>query len=283
MKRNLLLLAVLILACLPSCEKDDDGPKLTEMKFENLTEELVIGETNTFVFTCVPESIKSNPDAIWSSDDTDIAIVDAKGLVTALSIGETVIRIKDENLVASFTLKVIPVKVTAITFKTKTSEIKIGSTLQMKFGVTPLDAIDNVLVWTSSDEGIATVNDGVVEGLALGPVIISAESNGIRSEHIVTITPIVVETITIEGLTVAVTAGKTFQLVFDVLPLDATDQTLVWHSANEAVATVDQDGLVTAVAVGNSEITATSVNGIVGTVQFGVSPIAPPPPPPPAF
>ncbi len=279
MKKKLLFLAVSFLACLASCN-DDDTPTLAELKFDKPTEELVLGETKTYVFTYSPEVV-DKPEVVWTSSNDEVADVDAHGLVTALTVGETTITIAKEDFTASFQLIVKPIKVAEITFVTESTEIKIGDIIDLEANVLPDDASDKTLTWSSSDATVATVVDGIVTGIAVGTAVITAENGGVSAVHTINVLHNEVESITITGLTVAATAGSTHQLVFEVLPLDAIDKTLVWKSASEAVATVDQNGLVTAVAVGNSEITATAVNGIVGTVQFGVSPIAPPPPPPP--
>ncbi len=277
MKRNLLLLSAFILACLSSCS-DDDRPKLAELNFASTTEQLVLGETKTYAFTYSPKTV-DQPEVVWSSSDDKVANVDAAGLVTALTVGKTTIKITNEKLTASFELIVNPIMVTAITFDTEQSEVLVGDDIVLEAKIEPVDATDKSLVWESSDVKIATVEDGTVTGVSVGTAIITVKNNGITTNHTIKVLPVLVNTINIETPSVAVTAGKTHQLVFTVLPSNASDKTLVWKSANEAVATVDQNGLATAIAVGNSEITATSSNGIVGTVQFGVSPIAPPPPP----
>ena len=126
----------------------------------------------------------------------------------------------------------------------------------------------NLLLWTSSDETIAKVNpDGTVKGLAPGEATITATLKNdeaiTNSVKIYVRTP--VKTITIEPVKVDLLVGSSndkaiSQLSFSIDPDDAYDKTVIWTSSNEKVATVNENGLVTAHSKGSANIIATSTD-----------------------
>ena len=108
----------------------------------------------------------------WVSSKTDVASVDTNGLVTSLAVGSTTITAsKDGYRDGTITIKVDleTIKVTA----TETSVVK-GSTIN-------LTASKDGVTWTSSDESIAKVANGVVTGVSFGTVTITASKQGFNS------------------------------------------------------------------------------------------------------
>jgi len=77
---------------------------------------------------------------------------------------------------------------------------------------------------------------------------------------------VLADNISVTGVTLnehstTLTVGEINQLIASITPTDATNTTIVWASSNESIATVDNNGLVTAIASGSATITATSVDG----------------------
>ena len=77
----------------------------------------------------------------------------------------------------------------------------------------------------------------------------------------ITVEPILVQTISLDETTKELEVGDSFKLVASVGPSDATNKAISWSSNNESVATVDDEGLVTAIAVGGATITAATADG----------------------
>ncbi|MDE5422725.1 Ig-like domain-containing protein [Ancylomarina sp. DW003] len=280
MKKTALLLLI-AMAFITSCSDDDDDPKLNKLSFDNETEALVIGETKTFEFNYEPTTV-DKPIVTWSSSDENVATVDATGLVTALSAGESTIAIlSEESLSASFELTVSAIEVTAITFETASSTVLLGKDVTLQATVAPNDATDKTLTWESSDVSIATVQDGVVTGVSVGTATITAKHGDISATHTVEVLPVAVTSVTITGMPASVLKDRTYQLAAEILPENATDQTIVWASEDSAIVTVDETGLIKGIAVGKANITATSVNGIVATIEANVISGGGGPPPPP--
>lgn len=118
--------------------------------------------------------------------------------------------------------------------------------------------------WQSSNPSIATVDkNGLVRGISPGAADITVTSNkGGTATCSVTVTGVAVTGVTLDQTSITLTAiGQTRTLTATVSPTNATDKTVTWSSLDPAVATVDAAGIVTAVAEGNTSVTATTVDG----------------------
>lgn len=131
--------------------------------------------------------------------------------------------------------------------------------------ITPWYATEQTLVWASSDTTIATVDSlGVVTGVKEGFATISAtttDGSNITATCTVTVKPIAATSITIEPLSANITAGDTYEFSLSIAPENATYKTANWSSSDETIATVDENGIVTGVAAGQAQITATTIDG----------------------
>lgn len=165
-----------------------------------------------------------------------------------------------------------PNPATAVEVTGDSSEVEMGSTLQLSAVITPANA-DNAkdLAWSSSDEGVAKVDaSGKVTPVALGTAAITATVGSVSGTYEVTVVPRVVPAtkVSIAGAASALKVGETCQLSATVEPADSTDKA-AWSSSDEAVLKVDQSGLVTAVGNGSAVVTATagSVSAETGAIQ----------------
>ncbi|MDE7347325.1 MAG: Ig-like domain-containing protein [Muribaculaceae bacterium] len=158
----------------------------------------------------------------------------------------------------------IGVMVTDIALNTTELSLTEGETASLTAAVAPENATDKTVTWTSSDESVATVSDkGVVTAVKAGTATITATSaNGKTATCSVTVAAniIPVESIAISKAELSLTEGETAALTATVAPENATDKIVTWSSSDESVATVDNEGNVTAMAVGDAVITATCGN-----------------------
>ena len=163
------------------------------------------------------------------------------------------------------------VKVTGVSISPNNSKIKVGETVALTATVSPNNAGDKRVTWTSGNESVATVSQsGVVTGVSAGLVAITATSmdGGKTGTASVTVEPggSVPSTISVTGVTLEKTEltleeGKTEMLVAKVSPDDATNKKVTWSSSDASVAKVDDNGTVTAVKAGSATITVTTVDG----------------------
>ncbi len=215
----------------------------------------------------------TNQNLLWSSDNPQIVSVDSSGLVNSSNnTGTTTVRVKsvDGGFSASclFTVTATPVLVTGIYLNKESTTIAAGNIENLFALVTPADATNQNVTWTSSDSSIASVDiaSGAVTGIAAGgPVTITATTadGGKTATAYVTVVS-TVKAVTGVSLTKSSTTVKTGameKLAASVLPSDATNQNLIWKSGNSQVATVDSGGVVTGVSAGTASVTVTTIDG----------------------
>ena len=121
--------------------------------------------------------------------------------------------------------------------------------------VAPENTTDT-LVWTSSNDAVATVKDGVVTAKSEGTATITAACGSAKAECVVTVLPPILATgVTLDKAALKLYEGDAAKLTAMVKPEDTTDKTIVWTSSDKTIATV-KDGAVTAVKAGTATITA---------------------------
>ena len=157
--------------------------------------------------------------------------------------------------------KLVPVAATGITLDQSTLTLDKGATAQLTATLTPADATTEV-VWASSNEAAVTVDNGKVTAVGEGTAIITATAGeGVSATCNVTVTAATpVESVTLDQTTLNIEATKSATLVATVLPADATNKNVTWTTSDAAVAIV-KDGVVTGVAAGTADITATTEDG----------------------
>ena len=151
------------------------------------------------------------------------------------------------------------IAVESVKLSASSMELTIGDQKSLNATVSPSNATNKTINWTSSRPNVASVtSDGIVEGLSAGSAVITASSvNGIKAncDIVVKEKVVPVSSVTLDKTTLTMTEGDTWTLTATVKPDDATDNTVTWASSNTSVAKVD-GGKVTAVAQGTATITA---------------------------
>lgn len=155
-----------------------------------------------------------------------------------------------------------PVAVSGVALNKKVATVNVGKTVTVKATVTPANADNKTLVWTSSNTKIATVSNGVVKGVKAGRVIITAKTTD-GSNISATCTVTVKQPVTRVSLSKKATmyTGKKLTLKAKVNPANASNKALTWKSSNTKIAKVASNGVVTGVKAGTVKITATAKDG----------------------
>ena len=222
--------------------------------------------------TVLPETTY-NKDITFTSSDETVAKVDKDGTVTALKTGECTIKAvaSDGKTMAECKVKVV-VLVEKITLNTTAFSLKKGQSSTIKATVTPENATDKAVTWTSSDETVATVDkNGKVTSLKAGKTVIRATSStqGVFAECTVNV-KVDSTSVSFKDKEIVLYCGDTKALTAEVLPKDNTNSGLTWTSDNEKVATV-KDGTVTALTAGTATITVkTADSGVTATCKVTV-------------
>ncbi len=229
--------------------------------------EKTLTEGDTFIITATidPETT-TDKTVTWSSSNTDVATVE-NGKVTAIAPGTAVITASTANgLEASCSVTVTAKIIEAVGISLDVTEKTLteGDTFIITATIDPETTTDKTVTWSSSNTEVATVENGKVTAIAPGTAVITAStSNGLTAQCNVTVEKkiILATSITLDKTSVEAEAGTTVTLTATVLPDDATDKTVAWSSSDESVATVDQEGNVTIIALGFAIITAETTDG----------------------
>lgn len=150
----------------------------------------------------------------------------------------------------------VVIPATGISLNKESTTIAKGGTEQLEAQLTP-EGSNSAITWSSENEEVATVSeDGTVTGVEVGTTTITATANGHSDSCEVTVN-VPLEGIEITGTASTIKAGTTTQLSIRYIPEEATGTgTVEWSSEHEDIATVDQNGLVTAIKDGTTTITA---------------------------
>lgn len=229
---------------------------------------LTEGETMQLTATVAPANA-TNTDLVWYSSDEAVATVSTSGLVTAVAAGTAVIGAKANDgsgveALCSITVEPKVYLVATITLSNTEATILEGETLQLSATVSPDNATNPSLTWTSSNAEVATVDEsGVVTAVSAGESVITVKANDgsevqatcqITVEKAIVLVNEIVLNVTEKTLNV----GDSLQLTATVSPADASDPTFSWSTSDSLVAIVGADGLVTALTPGEVVITATA-------------------------
>lgn len=158
---------------------------------------------------------------------------------------------------------VAPPVATGIELSPQTLTLTVGNTAQLSATIIPENSIETEITWSVLDPAVATVENGFVTAVAPGETTITATVGNVSANCAVTVNKVDVESITLSETSASITVGTTLQLTAVVAPDNATNKEITWSSTDEAVATVDQNGLVTGIAEGEATITVVA-DGIYG-------------------
>ena len=205
-------------------------------------------------------------DCKWSSSDTAIAKVDSKGLVTGVRPGRATITVTllDSGKKATCTIVVKAVNPSSVKLNATSVSIDPGKTYALKATISPSNATEKSVYWTSSNTSIATVSaNGVVKGLKPGKVTITCttRANNKKASCAVTVKPIKISKVTLSRSSLTLNYGKTFTLKATISPSNATNKSVKWSSSNTKVVTVTSSGKVKAVGTGKAYITCKPADG----------------------
>ncbi len=206
----------------------------------------------------------------WSTSNRAVATVDENGVVTAVKLGKATITCKAKSGKYAICTVWVYGNAESVSITTRATSLNVGKTLALSAKSLPANAYAPI-TFSSSDEAIATVDavSGVVRAVSRGTVTITAATpNGKTAAKALTVlTPVTL--VTLDKSALLLEAGKTAQLTAVSEPGDATD-TYRWSSSSRAVATVDENGLVTGAKLGTTLITVKAQSGKKATCKVTV-------------
>lgn len=267
--KKFLLLSIFVAFGFVGCTNNEPAEPVVATSIElNATElNLTVGDVAQLTATITPkDSIET--EVSWTIEDSAVATVEA-GLVTAVAPGKTTLTATVGSVSATCKITVDEIGVESVELSQTEAELNVGESMELTATVTPEDAADKTVVWASEDDAVATVVDGVVTAVAVGETNITATAGGVTATCAVKVLPVAVEDVEVSQSEASLGIGATLQLTATVTPENATNKNINWSSSDEAVATVDESGLVTGVAEGEATIMA-EADGIFGLCTITV-------------
>jgi hypothetical protein len=221
--------------------------------------------------------------ATWSSSLPSVATLNATGLATSASIGQTMITATAASIAGSSTLTVTPAALASIAITPGIQTISVGTTQQFAATGTFTDGstqgITGSVQWASSDVFVATISNaagsqGLATSVATGSSSISATMGSISASTTLTVSVAALVSITVNPPSPSIALGTTQQFTATGMFTDGSTQDLTtsatWGSGNGAAATVSSTALATSLAIGTTAITAT-LGGISGSTLLTVT------------
>ena len=255
MKKPLLLVigTIFFLSLLSSCYKEPGDIAVASVKLSETMLNLHIGESAALTATVTPENA-TNKSLTWISSNTSVASV-SNGVVVALNEGSSIIMATAENVTAMCAVTVLDNPVTGITLDQTSASLKVNESITLTATVSPTNATDKTLTWSTSDESVATVSNGVVIAVKTGTATVTAQAGDKKATCSITVEATPVTSVTLDRTSASLNVNESITLTATVKPDDATDKTVTWTSSNENVATVT-DGVVTAHNIGTATVSA---------------------------
>lgn len=281
MKRLVIILvAILMFFAFAACSNPgtvenatNESGKSEEVDVRTIT--LAISDKVIFIGETAQASAKvENGDVgtivVWKTSDKAIVDVDANGKVTAVAAGKAILTayVEDNESIESSIEIEAALHVSSLTISESEVSLLTGSDKadkQIACKIFPENAHYQQVIWESSDSNIVTINeDGTLHAVAAGEAIVSATSSDPACTEKVACNVVVhkgVSSITLSSEKEVIYEAGKVKLTAEVLPEDAENREIIWSTSNEEVASVEQDGTVNFVGIGQAVITCMATDG----------------------
>ena len=227
--------------------------------------DIPVNGTGTVAYSVLPENAY-NKNVSFESADAGIAAVNANGVVTGVSAGETTITVttEDGGFTGACTINVYNQAVTGVTIEPSEAELTVGSSTKLTATVLPENATNKNVIYSVDDESILSVDqDGNVTGLSLGTATatVTTEDGGFTASAEINVIPVRVTGVSISPKSASIALGCTVQLAASIKPSNAANKNLSWSVSDETIISVDGQGTVTGLSLGTATVTVTTEDG----------------------
>lgn len=246
-----------------------DGTEITDVSISGDPDELALGGKAALTAVLTPDSPAAA--ITWTSSDPNVLYVNSKGVVTAVGSGSASITASapsgaSDTVTITVTGSAETIPVSSVRLNKYSATIYMGEEpLHLTATVLPEDAEYSGVTWTSSNTGAATVDQtGKVTPVGPGVAVVTASAGGYKASCVVTVQAarVRVESIAFESEEIEIPLlGSGTTLLPVITPTEATVKTVTWVSSDERVAVVSRTGIVTPIAVGETTITVTTLDG----------------------
>jgi len=268
-KYSILLLFILAIPLFFSCGDEEPVIKVTSVTLYKTSVTMIEGDSETLTASIAP-SDATNKKVTWKSSNDAIATVDSKGKIAAQKAGNATITVTTEDgnktATCNVTVEAVTVAVTGVSLDKTTMALEEGDSESLTVTIAPVNATNKKFTWESSNDAVATAEgDGKVTAHKAGSATITVTTDDSNKTATCNVT--------VEAVTVAVTGvsldktsmslieSNSGTLTATIAPANATNKKVTWESSDDAIATVDSNGKVTAHKAGSATITATTEDG----------------------
>jgi len=243
------------------------SPAMVRLDIPELTLQ-ISGDKYQLKATVLPK--EANQNVRWSSSSEAVADVDQGGLVTAIDAGECDITVTTENGEKTATCNVKVLKsgdhpVTGVEFEVTVMNAPMGQKIQLNAIVKPDNATNKAVKWKSSDNRIVTVNNnGVIEGMERGQAVVTVTTlEGNFTANLDVNVVVAVTDMRLNKTSMEVLVGRKHTLLSPLFfpIMDVDNKKIKWTSSHSDIASVDENGDITGIKVGETAITAVSDDG----------------------
>lgn len=269
-----LVISLLIFSCNNGLQ--DDDIQVSSINITSNKNSLHVNETINLNLIYTPtNSIDSK--VSWSSSNDKVATVNSEGVVKGISIGKVEIfaTLNDTDISDFIIINVVPILANNVTINKLNGDISIdNSNTQLSFTIDPPNADITSLIWKSSNEEIAQIDqDGKITPKDVGEVSFTLNIDNITDTITTKISPVVATSIEIENPPSQIfVGGESLELSTSILPLNVTDYNVLWESSNESILKVNNLGEVFGVSPGEANIKVLC-GAVTDTISIKVLPI----------
>ena len=271
-------------ACTVKINRAVSGVRLDYSKLS-----LKTGETAALTATVYPANA-ANKAVKWISSAPDVASVDQTGKITALKPGITTITVETEDgrYTATCNVTVIDssiVSVTGVKLSATVAELTIGNSKQLTAAISPTNATNKGVTWSSSNTNVASVSSSgvvVAKGEGTATITVKTDDGGYTAACTIRVSNpspsvVAVTGVKLSAIGIELPVGGSKRLSATITPSNATNKGVTWSSDNASVAAVNASGLITAKGEGTATVTVrTDDGGYTATCKITVVPVTAP-------
>ncbi len=243
--------------CSATCKVTVSVP-ITKIELNKTSTTIAVGKTETLTATITPSNA-TNKTLTWSSSNTSIASVNSSGVVTAKAAGTATITAKaNDGSGCSATCSItVNVPVTGVKLNISNTTLTVAKSETLTATISPSNATNKSVTWSSSNSSIASVANGVVSAKAPGTATITVKTveGGFTATCTVKVDDSITPVIVLNKTKTTIALGQKETLIAKVTPDSESGKSLTWSSSNTSVATVTSSGEVMAKSVGTTTIT----------------------------
>ena len=251
---------------------------IKKIVLENNSISISIGESKKINYTIEPVEA-SNQAIKWNSSNPNIAIVDDKGIVKGISVGDTdiIISTPNDKVVVKCHITVLDTKAQRIILSMTEKTLKVGDKTKLSVTIIPSTVTNQNIIYESTNQNIVTIdNKGNIEAIKEGTadIIVKEVNSNLEAKCKIVVEKVPEKTqentIKIDRESAELLVGNTITLKLIVTP--SKEVNVIWNSSNSNIATVDNTGKVVAKSKGVTTISATALGKTV-TSKITVSDI----------